>query len=461
MKSLRLSRRTVLRGAGVSVALPWLEAMSSTTRTARAASPKRFLVFFSPNGHIRDAWVPTGDPAGAWMMSRTLQPIADKGFKDDVVVIDGVDNVIASRGGNVGAPGDDHQKGMGSMLTAVDLQPGSVKGGCDTCPAAGLSGGISVDQRIVQALKPPTRFPSLELGVQAGSGGTAWGYSNYKAPGQALPLDNSPASVFTRVFNDFQPGADNGAALMKLRNDRKSVLDAVMANYKGLQTKLGADDRKKLDQHLTAVQELEGRIFAGGNSVANKGCAKPMPPAANLDFKANDNFPMVGKLQMDLMAMAMACDLTRVCTIQWENSVGGTRFTWLGATRGHHDMSHDPDTALDTKEMLTKINVWFAEQFAYLIGALKSVPEDNGTMLDNTLILWCNELSRGNAHSHPDMPYVLAGRAGGKIKTGRWLRFTGTVPHNNLLLGILNAMDVPDTSFGMPMFSTGPLTGLL
>ena len=121
--------------------------------------------------------------------------------------------------------------------------------------------------------------------------------------------------------------------------------------------------------------------------------------------------------------MALACDLTRVGTIQWERSVGDVRFTWLGITRGHHAISHDPDTNTDSVELLTKINIWYAEQFAYLLDKLASIKEGTGTMLDNTLVFWCNELSRGNAHSHPDMPFVLAGRAGGALKTGRFLQF--------------------------------------
>jgi len=161
------------------------------------------------------------------------------------------------------------------------------------------------------------------------------------------------------------------------------------------------------------------------------------------------------------MVMAMACDLTRVGTLQWTHSVGGQLFSWLGATRGHHDMSHDPDSNVESKEMLTKINVWFAEQLAALIAAMKQVPEEGGTLFDNTVILWVNELSRGNAHSHPDMPFVLAGGAGGRIKTGRYLKYAGTVPHNNLLVSLLNAFGSDVRTFGNPAYCTGPLAGLI
>jgi hypothetical protein len=449
-----LSRRTVLRGAGVSVALPWLEAMSGVDRKAHAAAPKRFLVFFSPNGHIRDAWMPTGTPDN-FQLSRTLAPLEK--LKNDIVILDGVDNVAAA---NSKGPGDDHQRGMGTMLTAIEVLPGKSMGGCVTCAPAGLAGGPSVDQEIVARTKPPTKFPSLELGVRSGQQGTVWGYSSYKAAGQPLPLDNSPLSVWKRVFTDLQvAGGDNTFAL-KLQMERRSVLDAVQKNYQFLLPRLGTEDRKKLDQHLTSIRELEGRILAaGGPSAAAKGCANPAAPAT-IDFGANDNFPKVATMQMDLMVMAMACDLARVGTIQFEHSTGETNFTWLGATRGHHTLSHDPDSNADTKELLTKIDVWFAQQLTYLMTRMKDFQEEGGTMLDNSLILWCNELSKGNSHSHPDMPFVLAGHAGGKIKGGRWLKFAGTVSHSNLLVSVLNAMDVPATTFGNPAYCTGPLAGL-
>lgn len=161
--------------------------------------------------------------------------------------------------------------------------------------------------------------------------------------------------------------------------------------------------------------------------------------------------------------MALACDLTRVATLQWERSVGDVRFTWLGADRGHHSLSHDPDSMADSVEMLTKINTWYAEQLAYLMTRMASIKEGTGTMLDNTVIFWCNELSRGNAHSHPDMPFLLAGGVGGALKTGRFLRYgsTATVPHNNLLVSLMNTMGLPDQTFGDPKYCTGPLVGLV
>jgi hypothetical protein len=446
MKGARLSRRAVLRGiGGAAVGLPLLEAMGPLRGTAlaqSAAPPKRFVVFFTPNGTIRENWTPTGTET-AFTLSRILAPL--EANKDKLVVLDGVDNDVARSG-----DGDDHMRGMGSMLTGTQLLPGTTMGGGGT--PAGLAGGISVDQAIANEIGKDTKFRSLELGVQTGGGGNVWAYSNYTAANQPLPLDNDPASVFKRVFATV--GAPDPVMVRRLA-ERRSVLDAVTESYRRLVPRLGRDDKAKLDLHLAHIRDLEGRLTATGGGAA---CVKPTAPT--IDYRANANFPRVGQLQMDMLVMALACDLTRVATIQWERSVGDVRFTWIeGVTRGHHDLSHDGDGSTDTVEQITRINVWLTEQFNYLLEAMKRVPEGNGTMLDNTLVLWVNELSRGNAHSHPNMPYLLAGGAGGALRTGRFLKYD-KASHNNLLVSCMNLMGVPATTFGNPSFCTGPLANL-
>jgi hypothetical protein len=445
MKSL--DRRTLLRGAGVAMALPWLEAMSP--RRAQAQTfPKRLIIFFTPNGYIEGPWMPTGSGTD-FTLGVTLKPLEP--HKQDIVVLGGVDQTAAYRG-----PGDDHQRGVGTLLTNVSNLPGNSQGGC--CAPSGLAGGISVDQEIVRVKRPPTKFPSLELGVQAGSlrGGTVWHYVNYKGAGMPLPADNSPVSVYNRIFGNFQaPGAapDTGA-VDKLRLRRKSVLDAVARSYKALETKLGVDDRRKLEAHATSVVELEKRLASDNGTAPLASCRKPAPPPS-IDVKAMANFPMLGKLQMDLMVQAMACDLTRVGTVQWSNSAAQPRYPWIGISGQHHSMAHD-----NQADKLALIDRWYAEQFGYLIGALRNVREGSGTMLDNTLVVWCNELSSGDRHSHRNIPLVLAGRAGGQIKTGRYLSWE-KISHSHLLVSLLNAFDVPATTFGNPEYGTGPLPGLL
>jgi hypothetical protein len=438
---MKISRRTVLRGAGVSIALPWLQAMGEKASNAQAGgAPKRAIFMFSPNGYIQERWVPTGtEESFAFPADGTLKALEP--HIKDIVILDGVSNLAANSG-----PGDGHERGMGSMLTGTQL---SGTGG-----KVGLGGGISVDQEIVSKLMPPTKVPSLELGVQSRLAGTVWGYSSYKSSASGLPPENSPAKVFTRLFADFSGGGgpstpDTGA--LQAAIDRKSVLDGAMRNFTALNAKLGAEDRAKLDNHLNAIRELEKRLSTtSGSGMASAMCAKPAAATDGADFGA------VGKQQMDLLAMAIACDLTRVVTLQWSNSFGDAR-PLPDITTGHHTLSHDSNKKVE----LAKVDAFYAEQLAYLIGKLKAIPEGSGTALDNTVILWSNEVSKGWEHDHAAMPFILAGRAGGGLRTGRFLKYTGKVPHNNLLVSILNLMDVPATTFGNPMNCTGPLGGLV
>jgi hypothetical protein len=448
MKRTTLSRRTLLRGAGVSMALPWLEAMALPARKAGAAGlfPKRFISFTQPNGYIRDAWVPTGGETD-FKLSRSLAPLEP--VRSDVLILEGVDNRAATRG-----PGDDHMRGMGTMLTGIELLPGTLQGGAGA--PAGLAGGISVDQEIVRNAQVRTKVPSLELGVQSARTGTVYGYSVYRDKAAPLPLENNPRTAFNRLFAEFDPtGTD--VTLKRLQEERRSVLDAVRGSYSDLARRLGVDDRQKLEAHADAVRELELNATSVGNQL--QACAKPGIP--ELDARANAEVPRIGKVQMDLIVMALACDLTRVATLQWAHSAGTYRFFWLGIQKGtHHGLSHKEDTDLQNVEYLTRIDHWFAQQFAYLVQALKGVREGQGTMLDNSLVLWSNELCKGNRHSHAKMPYVLAGRAGGAVKTGRFLSY-GDQPHNDLLIAILRAMDINATTFGNPAYCRGPLPGML
>jgi hypothetical protein len=454
VSSKSISRRTLLRGAGgIAIGLPFLEIMSAPRRVSAAdpVIPQRFIVFFSPDGYIKKNWTPTGTET-AFTLGRSLLPLKD--FQNRLIVLDGVDNEAAKHG-----PGDDHMRGMGTMLTGTELLNGTQQGGC--CEPAGLAGGMSIDQKIAGVIGKGLKFKSVELGVLASNSGTVLGYTSYANSNQPLPAENNPAAVFSRIFADV--GGDQ-SAIDRLQAQRRSVLDAVSASYSSLAPKLGSTDKQKLDLHFTQIRDLETRLTAKTNVSA--ACIKPTSPTVN--YKSNDSFPDVGKLQMDLMVQALACDLTRVATIQWAASAAGPRFTWLGADRGQHDISHDGDDNADSQEKLTQIDEWYAKQLAYLMSALQKIPEgpSGKTMLDHTLILWCNELSRGNAHSHPDMPYVLAGgteAAANPLRMGRFLQYGSnqTVKHNDLLVSLLNVFGLPDKTFGNPAYCTGPLARLV
>lgn len=438
-----LSRRHLLRGAGgVALALPWLEIMLPG-RKAHAAAPKRFMVFFTPNGTVRSNWAPTGSSTD-FKLSRILAPLEP--HKQDIVVINGVDQ-------KMGGFGDGHTQGMASMLTGTPCNSGPWNPN-----TAGWASGLSIDQELANKIGGGTKFPSLEFGIQVGVHGqpggskvTVWTRMCYKGSDQPIVPENSPYSMYNRVFSDL---TGDPAALTRLRATRKSVLDALGAEYKGLLVRLGGEDRKRFDSHVQSLREIEVALDGQGAAI---GACKGPTQAAPVDINNNANYPIMGKLQSELAVRALACDLTRVATLQWSHSVGCNSHTWVDAAGAHHELSHNE--AGET-EKLTRINTWYTQQFANLLVMLKSVPEGNGTLLDNTVVLMCNEMANGG-HSGTDAPYVLAGRAGGALKTGRFLNFAGAMPNNNLLLSLLNAMGVPAKTFGKADWCTGPLPGLL
>jgi hypothetical protein len=437
-----LSRRTILRGVGgAAIALPFLEAMLPR-RASAATPPKRFIVMFSPNGTL-PAWTPTGSET-SFTLSPILSPLAP--HQGDLVIVQG----LLQQGGG----GDGHQNGISGMLTGTPLNPGPFAG--VGAPPAGWATGPSVDQRIAEALAVPTPFRSLELGVQVGAADD-WGRMIYRAANQPLPPTDDPVAVYNTVFTDLHT---DPTVLARQRARHKSILDAVGAEYTRIGGLLGSADKQRLDAHLTAVREIETRLTT--NLVeSNPACADPAVPSVSA--QSNDSFPTVGGIQMDLLTMALACDLTRVASMQWSRSVSQVRFTWLGIPDGHHDLSHRSDSDTDAVTKLTQINTWYAQQMAGLIARLKATPDaGGGTLFDNTLVLWCNELAKGNTHSRQDAPYVLAGNGGGPLVTGRYLSYEGQgLAHNNLLLSILNAMDIPDTTFGQAGWCTGPLSGFV
>ena len=439
MTKFTLSRRSVLRGAGSAcVALPLLEIMGGWD--GPAPLPKRFVVFWTPNGTILDNWRPTGSEK-QFTLPRILKPLVP--HQSDLLVVDGVDELSAYEG-----PGDAHQKGTGQGLTGTELQEGDFKGADGL--SAGWGNGISVDQAIANAVGAATKFSSIEFGVNC-YGANVGSRISYRGPAQPIPPENDPQAGFTRMFEDFN--ADPEAAKRRIA-ERKIVLDAVGADYQKLLPRVGAADRIKLEAHLAAVRDLEMRL--GSEGAAGGACAKPELGVVP-KYMEVANMPVIGKLQMDLLAMALACDMTRVASIMWANSATNKPTPWLNIPEGHHELAHRGDDDMDAREKLTLINTWYAEQFAYLIAKLKSMPEGEGSVLDNTLIIWVNEHQKGNDHDRDQIPYVIAGKAGGAVNTGRWMQVPGKVPHNNLLVGCMNAMGVPTKTFGNPAYCTGSL----
>jgi hypothetical protein len=444
----KLGRRDFMRGVTASAAmLPMLSALDA--RAQADDYPRRLLLVFSPNGTIYENWRPSGGETD-FQLSSILAPL--ESLRDKIIVLDEIDNECAHHG-----PGDGHMTGMGTLWTATELLEGTQFECGGTDPCSGWGGGISIDQLVAEALQArlPTqerpRFKSLELAVQAG-GADVWSRMSYAGADQPIAPMEDPYQVFDRLFADLN--LDEAVLQRRLRM-RRSVLDYVSGSLGRLAGRLGGEDRDKLEAHLSAVRDIEMQLAAGQDN-----CAVPEVPQG-LEFWNNDQFPQVLRAQSDLLVRALACNLTQVATLQWSRSVGGQRFGWLPEPipEGHHDLSHNGDSDAEAMDKITRINTWYAEQFAYLLQQLDSVPEGSGTLLDHTLVVWGNELGRGNSHSRRKIPFIIAGGGGGAFPTGRFLSYGGE-SHTKLLISIAQAMGVETDTFGNPAYGTGPLPRL-
>ena len=277
---------------------------------------------------------------------------------------------------------------------------------------------------------------------------------SYAGSNQPVPPEDDPSAMYDRLFGDF--GKDQ-AELDAQRDERVAVMSVLRDQLQSLGPRYGKDDALKIEAHMDSLSEIQKRLEKA--SAYPEACE---PPAIDMGLAVqdNDNFPAVSTAQLDLLAMALTCDMTRLATFMWSTATSGKRFTWLDIDRSHHDMSHDGDSNSATQTKLTKINTWYAKQLAYLMEKLDSVPEGDGTVLDNTLIVWGNELGKGNVHSHFPIPFVLAGGAAKYFQMGRSLDFDDTI-HNRLLVSLCRYMGLEDTeTFGNLDKGSGPLSGL-
>ncbi len=442
-----MSRRQLLRGAlGTAVALPLLDAMLDRKSAHADVFPKRFIVFFTGLGHVASQFNPVGTESD-FTLGHVLSPLA--AHQDKMLVLRGIDMESAYHG-----PGDPHQQGIGHALTGTELQEGDLfPYACNPSKYVGWGGGISLDQLLATLLGPTTKLPSLELGVQVEYAGVSSRIS-YKGPGLPVPPEDDPWKVFDRLFTDL---STDPLELALRRKKRHRVLDYVRDDYKSLNQKLGYEDRHRLEAHLDALDEIDKRIDAPGG-ISGGACAIPDMPGP-VDIYTNDLYPTIAKLQIDLLAMALACDLTRVGSLQWTSVLTGKIFTWLGQSAPHHTLSHSGDSDSVSQNQLADIGNWHASQLAYLCDKLAAIPEGDGTVLDQTVILWCTDIAQGNTHARRDMPYVLLGGGGGALKTGRYLQYSGQF-HNDLLVTLAQVMGINITTFGNPAYCTGPLSGL-
>jgi hypothetical protein len=442
-----ISRRTVLRGLGTAVSLPWHEAMvpaADMARTQGPSLPRRMAFLYVPNGAHMQAWTPEKE-GSAFELPFILEPL--KPYQDDVLVLSGLaqDNAAAHGDG-----GGDHARSLACFLTGVHpLKTDS-----------NIRAGVSVDQVAAQKIGKNTRFASLELGCDRGaqSGSCDTGYScayssniSWRTPTTPMAKEVNPRLVFDRLFAS-QARGENAAQRARRDLYRRSILDFVAEDASQLMGRLGANDKRKVDEYLTAVRELEQRI-----SNADRNSADASAPA---DFHKPSGIPSDFQehiqLMCDLMILAFQGDVTRISTFMFANEGSNKSYSFMGVSEGHHDLSHHGG---DKKkhEKIQKINRFHLEQFARMVGKLKAIKEGEGSLLDNVMIVYGSGIADGNAHNHNDLPIVLAGKGAGTIKPGRHLKYSRNTPLNNLYLSLLDRMDSPVDRLGD---STGRLPRL-
>lgn len=433
------SRRRFLRELGLgALSLPFVLNLPSLGFANQTARKQRLIVMFSPNGIVPNSFWP--DEAGEqFTLKESLTPLEP--FRDQTLVVHGLCDKV--RG-----DGDNHMRGIGCLLTGTELFPGNIQGGSHT--PAGWASGLSIDQEIKNYLQQQdatrTRFGSLEFGVLVPDRADTWTRMVYTGANKPVAPIDDPYQMFNKLYGR----AKDQAHL-------RSVLDGLQSDFAKLKTIVSAEDRQLLEEHAEFVREMELELTAP----SEKELVHAVPELDPGVKEENDNMPRISKMQIDLMVNSFAADFARIATLQYTNSVGGARMRWIGVDEGHHELSHEPDSNEAVQEKLTKINKWYCEQMAYLAKRLAETPEPGGegSLLDNTLIVWTNELGKGNSHTLDNIPFVMVG-GGLDFKMGRSLKLP-KVPHNRLLLSFAHGFGHRLERFGNPDFcGGGPISEL-
>lgn len=452
------NRRALLKTMGLSATAGMFPSLWS--RSARAAvAPKRFVVYYTYHGTQTGSWRPKSGNETSFELNALMQPYA--AYKNDLILLDGVDSASHRKHGGLG---NAHQQGQSQVLSSVKQVSDS------------FSNGITIDQAIAQGLNAKTRFPSLELGLNDGPGFPDYHYIAHTGPGQRIASEADPRKVWARVFKDFMPQGggvvdDSG---LRLKARQKGVLDYVKNEVDLQAKKMSTEDRLKLQAHLQAVRDLETRLALDDNTPSKPvgaSCVVPANPTTSGSGKAW--FDKAADFQTQMIAMALACDLTRVASLNVEELAGSV--CGLGDAHGlAHDTSPDNGNRRgDTGAVAQSVgyHLIYNQVFAKLLSALANIPDVDGKrVLDNTVVLWAGEIALGS-HDTNDHHWLLAGSAGGALKTGRWLKFdpkpnplfngASTRPsHGELFVSIANALGVPMTKFGDPTICRGPIERL-
>ena len=428
-----IRRRQFLKQLGISVsALPFLTGLPSLGLASPVRPRQRLVIVFSPNGTIPPAFWPE-ETGSDFKLKEIMEPLEP--FKARMLVVNGLSNKV--RG-----DGDNHMRGMSCLLTGIELFPGNVQGGSDT--PSGWASGISIDQEIKNFLQSReetrTRFGSLEFGVGVTDRADPWTRMSYAGPNQPLAPISDPYQMYEKLYGQLND-----------KENLQSVLDEVREDLKKVSKLVSAEDRRLLEDHETLVRQMEKEI-----RVANQQKLRVAPPALEEGVgDQNDNVPRLSRMQADLLVNCFVNDMARVATLQYTKSVGQARMNWLDIKDPHHSLSHEPDKDEAAQGKLVKINKWFAGELHYLVDTLAKTPEPDGpgSLLDHTLVIWTNELGKGNSHTLDNIPFVVIGGGFG-FQMGRSVKFDN-LPHNRFHLALAHAMGHRIESFGKAALCDG------
>ena len=434
VKRTALPRRLFLRGVGTAVALPFLDAMIPALRAAPTIAPNRLIFTYIPSGVMMNEWTPKGEGA-ACEFGRVLSPIEK--FREHFSVLSGLDHKQAEALGD--GPGD-HARAGAAYLTGVHCKK---TGGTD------IRAGISVDQIAAKHLASQTRFASIELGcddtrtVGACDSGYSCAYQNtlsWRTPTSPLPPETNPRVVFERLFgtDDHQLKPEERAARLA---ERRSILDTVRVDTQSLLRGLGPADRRKVDEYLFAIRELERNIETAERE--HKEVLGLIDKPAGVPVKFAD----YTKIMFDLQILALQSDLTRVITFMYGREASQRTYAEIGISDPHHPLTHHLGNK-DWIEKVTQINVYHARLFGYFLERLRSTREGDGSLLDHAMVVYGGGISDGNAHSKIGLPILLAGRGSGTLSPGRHIIFPKGTPATNLFLTLLDNLQMPVASIG-------------
>jgi hypothetical protein len=437
--TLNRTRREFIRDLGIgAAAMPFILNLPSLGMANQRQRKQRLIIMFSPNGVVTDMFWPEVE-GRIESFKEILRPLTP--FKDRTLVLHGVCDKV--RG-----DGDAHMRGIGCLLTGTELFPGNIQGGSDT--PAGWAKGNSIDQEIKSHLQSNpetrTRFGSLEFGVLVPQRADTWTRMVYAGPNKPIAPIDDPYQMFAKLYGR-----------RKDQESLKSILDDLQEDLNKVSRAVSSEDRRLLEEHTSFVREMEQEL----KETKNQEVGHAVPELEPGIKRENDNMPQVSKMQIDLLVNSFTADFARVATLQFTNSVGQARMRWLGVNESHHELSHKRDDDRVSQEYLTRINRWYCGQLAYLVKRLAETPEPGGggSLLDNTLLVWTNELGKGNSHTLDNIPFVAVGN-GLDFKMGRFVKYP-KVPHNRLLLSLAHGMGHRIKNFGNPNFcGDGPLPSL-